>query len=95
MKHFAGLDVFLEEGSLCVVDGEGTIVAERKAASEPRAIAESLPRQGFRFEGRQGKPGALCGAGARTRRRCRRTILTPSCADHSIEHEKKPGPSGH
>ncbi len=50
MKYYAGLDVSLEETSLCVVDGEGAIVAERKVASEPRAIAESLRALGFDFE---------------------------------------------
>jgi transposase len=50
MKYFAGLDVSLEETSLCVVDGEGAIVAERKVASEPRAIAESLRALGLGFE---------------------------------------------
>jgi len=50
MKYFAGLDVSLEETSLCVVDGEGTIVAERKVASEPWAIAESLRAMGLGFE---------------------------------------------
>jgi transposase len=50
MKYFAGLDVSLEETSLCVVDGEGAIVAERKVASEPWAIAESLRAMGLGFE---------------------------------------------
>jgi transposase len=50
MKYFAGLDVSLEETSLCVVDGEGAIVAERKVASEPWAIAESLRALGLGFE---------------------------------------------
>ncbi len=44
MKYYAGLDVSLEETSICVVDGDGAIVAERKVASEPRAIAEALAR---------------------------------------------------
>ncbi len=50
MKYYAGLDVSLEETSICVVDGEGAIVAERKVASEPRAIAEALRALGFVFE---------------------------------------------
>ena len=47
MKYFAGLDVSLEETSVCIVDGEGTVVAERKVASQPGAIAEALLGTGF------------------------------------------------
>ena len=50
MKYYAGLDVSLEETSICIVDGEGSIVAERKVGSEPRAIAEALRGMGFGFE---------------------------------------------
>ena len=35
MKHFAGLDVSLQETAICVVDEDGIIVIEGKAASEP------------------------------------------------------------
>lgn len=44
MKYYAGLDVSLEESSVCVVDGEGVIVAEAKVATEPDAIAAFLAR---------------------------------------------------
>ncbi len=44
MKYYAGLDVSLEETAVCVVDGEGVIVAEAKVASEPAAIAAYLVR---------------------------------------------------
>ena len=50
MKYFAGLDVSLEETSLCIVDGEGAIVLERKVASEPLAIAEAFHVTGLSFE---------------------------------------------
>jgi transposase len=50
MKYFAGLDVSLEETSICIVDGEGVIVAERKVASEPRAIAKALRATDLAFE---------------------------------------------
>jgi transposase len=50
MKYYAGLDVSLEETSICVVDGDGAIVAERKVASAPRAIAEALRALGLVFE---------------------------------------------
>lgn len=38
MEYFAAIDVSLEVSSVCVVDGVGKIVAERKAASEPEAL---------------------------------------------------------
>lgn len=41
-KLYAGLDVSLEMTSICVVDGEGTLVFEGKALSEPQAIREAL-----------------------------------------------------
>jgi len=50
MKYYAGLDVSLEKTSLCIVDGEGKIMAERKVASEPRAIAEALRAVGLALE---------------------------------------------
>lgn len=42
MKYYAGLDVSLEETAVCVIDGEGAVVAEAKVASEPAAIAAYL-----------------------------------------------------
>jgi transposase len=44
MNVYAGLDVSLNETSVCVVDGEGSLLQECKVASEPEAIAESLQR---------------------------------------------------
>ena len=38
MEHFAGIDVSLEQSSVCVVDGAGNIVREAKVASEPEAL---------------------------------------------------------
>ena len=38
MNVYAGLDVSLNETSICVVDGEGTIVDECKVPSEPDAV---------------------------------------------------------
>ena len=38
MGYFAGLDVSLEETTICVVDGAGKIVREARAASEPEAL---------------------------------------------------------
>ena len=39
MKHFAGLDVSLEETAVCVVDEAGTMVKEARVPSEPEALA--------------------------------------------------------
>ena len=38
MKYFAGLDVSLEETAICVVDEDGQIVKEARAASEPQTL---------------------------------------------------------
>ena len=42
MEHYAGIDVSLEQSSVCVVDGSGKIVREAKVASEPEALASLL-----------------------------------------------------
>jgi transposase len=44
MKHFAGLDVSLEETAICIVDADGMIVREGKAASEPLSIIGLYPQ---------------------------------------------------
>jgi transposase len=38
MEHYAGIDVSLEESSVCVVDATGKLVREAKVASEPEAL---------------------------------------------------------
>ncbi len=38
MEHFAGIDVSLEQSSVCVVDAAGKIIREAKVASEPEAL---------------------------------------------------------
>jgi transposase len=38
MEHFAGIDVSLEQSSVCVVDGAGKIMCEAKVTSEPEAL---------------------------------------------------------
>ncbi len=37
-----GIDVSLEQSSVCVVDGSGKIVWEAKVASEPEVLAAAL-----------------------------------------------------
>ena len=59
MKYYAGLDVSLEETSICVVDGEGTIVAEAKVSTEPEAIAGYLTRWSGRLTGVGHEAGGL------------------------------------
>ena len=50
MTHYAGLDVSLEETTICVVDGTGRIVKEARAASEPAALVAALSKIEVRFE---------------------------------------------
>ncbi len=38
MDHYAGLDVSLEQTSVCLVDAQGQVVREAKVASEPEAL---------------------------------------------------------
>ena len=38
MDHYAGIDVSLEQSSICIVDATGRIVREAKVASEPEAL---------------------------------------------------------
>src|SRR5208282_4427139 len=38
MDHYAGIDVSLEESSVCVVDSDGKIVREAKVLSDPEAL---------------------------------------------------------
>lgn len=42
MKHYAGIDVSLEESHVCVIDEMGKVVKELIAGSDPRSLAESL-----------------------------------------------------
>ena len=46
MTYFAGLDVSLEETSICVVDETGRIVKELRTASEPEALAVGFAGNG-------------------------------------------------
>jgi hypothetical protein len=50
MGYFAGLDVSLEETTICVVDDAGKIVREVRAASEPDALVASFGACGMTME---------------------------------------------
>jgi len=45
VEHYAGLDVSLEQTSVCLVDGQGQVVREAKVASEPEALISFLEQQ--------------------------------------------------
>jgi len=55
MEHYAGIDVSLEESSVCVVDATGKLVREVKVATEPEALVRyfdemELPVSRIRLE---------------------------------------------
>ncbi len=43
MKYYAGLDVSLEETSICVVNEAGEIVKECRASSDPKESPVNFP----------------------------------------------------
>ena len=45
MKHYVGLDVSLKEVSICVVDADGTVIAEGKVATEPALILSWIEKR--------------------------------------------------
>jgi transposase len=47
MDYYAGIDVSLEQSSVCVVDGTGKIVREAKVASEPAALVDFFRQLGL------------------------------------------------
>ena len=49
MDYFAGLDVSVNETSVCIVDDTGRIVREVKVASEPAALLAVLKNGGYHF----------------------------------------------
>ncbi len=50
MRYFAGLDVSLEETSICIVDEAGGIVREARVASEPDALVAFFDALGMTVE---------------------------------------------
>jgi transposase len=47
MEHYAGIDVSLEQSSVCVVDVQGKIVKEAKIGSEPEALVDFFESLGL------------------------------------------------
>jgi transposase len=47
VTYFAGLDVSLEETSICVVDEDGSVVREARAGSDPASIASWFAQAGL------------------------------------------------
>ena len=50
MEHFAGLDVSVNETSVCIVDDAGRIVREVVVASEPDALLQELTNLAYHFK---------------------------------------------
>ena len=50
MGYFAGLDVWLEETAVCIVDDAGRIVREARVASEPEALVAFFAACGMTME---------------------------------------------
>ena len=44
MDYFAGLDISMDETHICVLDREGVVIYESKAASTAQAIADELAK---------------------------------------------------
>jgi transposase len=50
MDHFAGLDVSVNETSVCIVDDRGKILREVKVVSEPDALLAVLKNPAYHFK---------------------------------------------
>lgn len=50
MAYYAGIDASLETVNVCIVDGEGALLLERKVEAEPEAIVGLLRGFGQPFE---------------------------------------------
>ena len=47
MQYYAGIDISLEQSSVCVVDAAGKITKEAKIASDPCVLATFFKGLGF------------------------------------------------
>lgn len=50
MNYYAGIDVSLEQSSVCIVDAGGKIIREGKVTSEPEALIEWFRSLGFELD---------------------------------------------
>jgi hypothetical protein len=50
VTHFAGLDVSLEETTICVIDETGRLIKELRAASKPEPLVAALTGLGLPLE---------------------------------------------
>jgi len=50
MKYYVGLDVSIKETSVCIVNQDGDILAEKSVLSEPKNIAQYLQSQKIKYE---------------------------------------------
>ena len=50
MKHYAGLDVSVEENSVCILDETGKICREVKVTSHPEDLLRILQDPAWHFE---------------------------------------------
>ncbi|WP_352916756.1 transposase [Mesorhizobium sp. M1348] len=48
--YYCGLDVSLRETAICIVDAEGKICKEKKVASDPETIAQTILESGYACE---------------------------------------------
>jgi len=55
MAYYAGLDVSLEQTSVCVVDEAGAVVLERRVVTEPEAIAAAVAALPFGARSHRGR----------------------------------------
>ncbi len=50
MKHYAGLDVFVKETAICIVDETGKICREMKVASHPEDLISVIKDARWQIE---------------------------------------------
>ena len=50
MKYYCGLDVFLNNTAVCIVNQDGDVIRESEVPTEPAAISHWLKETGFPME---------------------------------------------